>query len=355
MSTTSRASAHKVGWMDRATLFARRRFWLALFLSVLPLGRIEITQAQITQLETFDSDPLARGWRIGGNRSLFAWNSNLHVLDITWDSSKSNSFFYTPMGTILTKAEDFQLTFVLRLKDILVGSTPGKPAEFPIAIGFINRQLTTNQNAFRGAGVSSLYGVRNIVEWNFFPDAGFGDTWATTVISSNNAFAYGHTFPLALDVNVAYRITLAYDASMQRIRTTALRNGQPVPGLEDVSVTTTPDFRLDAVSVSTYSDAVQVGPAAYHGSVLAHGTIEEIAWTVPSSPIPGWTLMGSPNATYAEFQSRSNWVYTLERSDNLSDWRPASMAVPGTGRTTVLSDTNAPAQSAFYRIRAERP
>src|SRR5678815_6048294 len=102
MSTNSRASTHEVGWMKTSGLFARRRFWLALFLSILPLGRIEVTQAQITRTKTFESDPLARGWRIGGNRTLFAWNSNLHALDVTWDSSKSNSFFYTPLETILT-------------------------------------------------------------------------------------------------------------------------------------------------------------------------------------------------------------------------------------------------------------
>ena len=331
---------------------------VSLFLCVLLVsGAVShvAAQNQETALESFASDPLARGWRIGGNPTLFSWNSAQQGLDITWDSSKSNSFFYLPLNTILTKADDFQLTFVLRMKDITLGTTPGKPAEFPLALGWINRQSITNQNGYRGAGVSPLYGIKNIAEWNFFPDAGFGDTWATTIISTNNVFAYAHTFPLPLLTDGSYRITLHYDAANQTMQTTALLNGQSVGTLEIVLLANTPDFRLDAISISSYSDAIQIGPAIYHGSVLAHGTMEEITWTVPAPPLSNLTIRASAAGTFVEFSSKTNWLYILERSINLREWRPASLGVTSTGARVTLQDTNEPAPNAFFRIRAERP
>jgi len=336
-----------------ATSVGKVSLVLCLLLVTVAVSRVT-AQNQETAMESFASDPLARGWRIGGNHTLFSWNTAQQGLDITWDSSKSNSFFHLPLSTILTKADDFQLTFVLRMKDITLGNTPGKPAEFPIAVGWINRQSITNQNGYRGAGVSPLYGIKNIAEWNFFPDAGFGDTWATTIISTNNVFAYAHTFPLPLHTDASYRITLRYDAATQTMQTTALNNGQSVGTFENVLLANTPDFRLDAISISSYSDAIQIGPAIYHGSVLAHGTMEEITWTVPA-PLSSLTIRASTAGTFVEFSSKTNWLYILERSINLQEWRPASLAVAGTGARATLQDTNEPAPNAFFRIRAERP
>lgn len=309
----------------------------------------------ITALESFESDPLARGWRIGGERALFAWNPGQQSVDITWDSSKSNSFFYLPIGTVLTRADDFRLTFSLRMKDIRLGTTPGKPAEFPIAVGLINRQTITSPSSYRGSGVSTAYGMKNIAEWNFFPDAGFGDTWATTVISTNNVFAYAHTFPLALDTGVTYRITIAYDAITRTMRTTGLRNGQSIGVLENVSLIGTPDFRLDALSITSYSDAVQTGPPIYHGSIIAHGSIDEIEWTIPPPPTEALSLRLSASGIFAEFSTKTNWLYVLERSNNLLEWQAASLPIMGGAGRAVVQDTNQQAPNAFYRVRAERP
>jgi hypothetical protein len=355
MSPTFCASVRRIAARVRGTntTSLRRLGWI---LTIILLAGAEGARAQnqVIALEGFESDPLARGWRISGEPALFAWNAVQQSVDVTWDSSKSNSFFHLPIGTILTKADDFRLTFVLRMKDIRIGSTPGKPSEFPIAVGLINRQTTTNQSGYRGAGVSSVYGIKNIAEWNFFPDAGFGDTWATTVISTNNVFAYAHTFPLALDTGGTYRITLEYTAAGQTLRTAGFRNGQSVGVLEDVSLAGTPDFRLDAISITSYSDAVQVGPPIYHGSVLAHGTIEEIGWSIPSPPVDGLTLRTSPAGASVEFSTKTNWLYVLQRSINLLEWRTASVPVAGGAAKVVLQDTNAPAPNAFYRVRAER-
>src|SRR5262249_20254449 len=143
------------------------------------------TAQAVSITEDFAADPARHGWSVFGNARLFEWNPATQALDVTWDSSQSNSFFALPLGTILSGADDFGFSFELRLRDIRVGSTPGKSNEFEIAVGLINSVTATSSNAFRGAGQSAAYGVRNLVEFDYFPDAGFGDTFASTVVSTN--------------------------------------------------------------------------------------------------------------------------------------------------------------------------
>src|SRR5436190_4797733 len=85
--------------------------------------------------ENFATDPFARGWRTFGDSSLFNWNVANQNLEVTWDSSHTNSFFHLPLGTIVTKSDDFSFSFDVRLSDIRLGVTPGKTNEFQIAAG----------------------------------------------------------------------------------------------------------------------------------------------------------------------------------------------------------------------------
>jgi hypothetical protein len=306
-------------------------------------------------VDSFKTNPLHESWRITGDSSLFQWNETTQSVEVKWDSSRSNSFFWRSLGTVLTKADDFGVSFSLRIHDIQIGATPDKPLEFPIAIGFLHRNLLTNVSVFRGAGASSTRGVRNIVEWNFFPDGGFGDTWATTVISSNNVFAYSHTFPLALVPNSLYRITLRYTAGNGLLQTTATRDGQSVGVFEDVLLVSLPDFRLDTFSITSYSDLFQATSPAFDGSVLARGSVDEIMLTVPSPPVTNLQVLVDENGLNVSFNSHTNWIYTLERSSDLLQWNPASAAVPGLGFPVTMQDTGISNSFAFYRVRADRP
>jgi hypothetical protein len=331
-----------------------RLVFIAVWLAAVPTGGAAVFE------EPFQVDPLARGWRSFGDTTLFRWNATHQNLEVTWDSSRTNSFFYQSLGTILTKADDFSVSFDLRLNDIRVGSTSGKTNEFEIAVGLLNYSSATNANAFRGAGVSSTYGVRNLVEFDYFPDAGFGDTVATTVVSTNNRIFPVHNFPLTLTPGAAFRITLAYTASNQVLHTSATRNGLPFgmppnDALGDLPLAGRPDFRVDSFAVISYSDAIQVGDPQYYGSVLAHGTVDNVQIISPDPPVAGVQLRRSAGASRVEFTSRTNWTYRLERTADFASWAASSMAVTGTGGTLILTDTNPPAPALFYRVRAERP
>src|SRR5438552_10105901 len=151
---------------DAERLRSFMRCFVALWIAVAQHG------GAATIAEDFATDPAPRGWRSFGDTSLFHWNAANQNLEATWDSSHTNSFFYLPLGTVLTKSDDFSFSFDVRLRDIRLGNTPGKISEFEIALGLINYQSATNTKAFRGAGASASYVVRNIVVFDYFPEVG---------------------------------------------------------------------------------------------------------------------------------------------------------------------------------------
>src|SRR4030095_14790587 len=124
-----------------------------------------------TIAEVFATDPLAQSWIATGNTNLFHWNAASQNLEVTWDSSQSNSYFYHAFGTSLTKASDFMLRFDLRLNDI-AGVNPNKPFPFQISIGLLNLAQATNTGFVRGSGYESP----NLVEFDYFPGGIFDPT-----------------------------------------------------------------------------------------------------------------------------------------------------------------------------------
>lgn len=341
--------------------YARSR-WMSLVcaLGVLTGSALAFCARAAVLAEDFVADPFAHGWVALGDTSLFSWNASAQQLSVTWDSSRTNSFCLMPLGTILTQGDDFSVSFLLRLQDIQLGHTPGKSNEFEIALGLVNRSSATNANSYRGAGVSSTYGVRNLIELDYFPDAEFGDTLTTTVVSTNNRIFPVHNFPVTLTPGDAFRFTLAYTAVDRVLRTSSTRNGAPfgLPPeqvLGDLELLGKPDFRVDSFAVISYSDLIQTGPPSVHGSVLAHGSVDEVRVIVPGPPVADLQLRRTGGSWGAQFSSRTQWVYQLERSLDFVAWQPSSPPAAGTGAALLLTDTNRPEANAVYRIRAERP
>jgi len=324
-----------------------RLSWLALAGSSVLFA--STLQAETTQ-ENFSTDPLQRGLLAFGNTNLFHWNATNGNLDVTWDSRETNSYFCLPLGTVLGKDDNFSLAFDLRLNDFTPGIDPAKTNS-----PFIRIADATAPGFIRGSGYQSP----NIVEFSFFPDPGGEWQWGPSLTVmfcsrtglewSRDGFASG-----ALTTNDVFRIVMIYDATNQVMNTEIQRNGEAFvtvpPAILDMNFT---DFRVDAVAVCSYSDVGQW--PGYEGSILAHGSVDNFVVTLP--PLPVGNVSGGFNAGVwqVQFTSRSNWLCTLERTADFSTWVEASPAESGNGATLVLQDTNAPADKAFYRIRAERP
>ncbi|MCX6902047.1 MAG: hypothetical protein NTW03_00930, partial [Verrucomicrobia bacterium] len=115
-----------------------------------------------------------------------------------------------------------------------------------------------------------------------------------------------------------------------------------------MSVSGYPDFRLDAVSISSYSDS-----SDRYGSVLAHGELDNLVVATPA--LPRLTGGFSNSCWHAQFSSRSNWLYALERSSTFTNWNLVAAWTAGNGGAMYLAETNrAAAVAAFYRLRLQK-
>ena len=174
-----------------------------------------------------------------------------------------------------------------------------------MAIGLLNFFDATRTNFERGTGVNATAGPRNLVEFDYFPDSGFGATISPTLVSSNNQFATGFDFPLVLALGDWFHVAMRYTASNRTLSTTMTRNGQSFGPIKDVKLDASfTDFRLDTVAVSSYSDAGQ--DPQFAGSLLAHGVVDNVVITAPDPAAPDLTGTIVNGAWQIEFTARTN-------------------------------------------------
>ena len=299
--------------------------------------------------EDFSSNPQSDGWNIFGDTNLFQWDSTNQNLDVTWSSTNQNSYFYHSLGTIVAKSDNFGISFDLQLSNIVVGVDPVKPATFEVAVGFINLVSATSTNLERGVGINAVHGARNLCEFDYFPDSGYGATISPTLISSNNQYASVFAHPYTLDPGALFHVTMTYTASNQTLQIYVTRNGIAFESTNTVLGTSFSDFRLDQIAISSYSDA------GADGSLLASGTVDNIIVTVPPPPMQNFTGSFTNGFWQAQCLSQSNWLYTLQRSTDFQSWTNVSSTTPGNATNLFLPDIHPPGAAAFYRISVQRP
>jgi hypothetical protein len=277
---------------------------------------------------------------VAGDSSLFHWNGG--ALDVAWDSSKSNSFYYHNLPRTVTAKDSFALECDLKLNDIAAGVNPDKTFAFELAIGFINLSAAQSPQFRRGTGSSSP----NLVELDYFPDTGFGATISPAIVSGNNKFEASFTYPMELAPDASYRLAMSYAATDRTLRASVTRDGISIGAINDLVLSAGfTDFAVDAVSISSYSDA------GAGGSLLAHGTVDNIKVTV-SEPAAFIIAGAKVSGLYkVGFQGDSKRSYALERSTNLISWSPVSDWVPGADGEMELSDPAPPVDKAFYRVK----
>ncbi len=299
--------------------------------------------------ENFANDPAQHDWKSSGETSLFHWNSTNQNLEVTWDSSKTNSYFYHPLGTVLARDDSFTFSFDLRLSDIAIGTTPGKSDTFQIAVGLINIRNAAQSNYVRGA----FGGPSNLMEFLYYPDSGWGATISSTMIDRTATnWVYGFILD-ELTPGDLFHVNINYDRFDQTFYTSVTRNGQFLGSSSAWLGTNFIDFRVDAFSISSYSDAGQ--PPDFAGSVLAHGTIDNIAITLPGwwQPLEVPLVVGDNHPREVQFYTRTNWYYRLEGTADFKNWSEVTSRW-GTDSWQSAVDTNVlPMQ--FYRAVAERP
>jgi hypothetical protein len=315
-----------------------KRHWKILLL-VCPLMALSPVDA-VTFSEDFAVNPAADGWKIFGDTNLFQWNPTNQNLEVTWDSSQTNSYFCHSIGTILTSNDAFSLQFDLRLDDVTVGGYG-----FELAVGFLNFADATRASFFRGTGRDSP----NLVEFDYFPDAGFGPSLDVTLVDQTRTNFHFFYDVQPLDAGVTHHIILTHAAGTATITAQIFANGSFYTALPFSYFTANfLDFRVDTIAIESYSDAYS------GGSILAHGIADNLVVTVPPPPIQDFTGNFTNGIWQAQFISQSNWLYTIERTADLQSWMSVA-TTSGNATNLFLQDINPPANKAFYRVRAERP
>ncbi len=307
-----------------------------------------------TLAEDFSHDPALDGWRAQGEASLFQWDAVNHNLRVTWDSSRPNSYFYLPLGTILGRNDDFSMSFDLVLNDCAIGVNPAQPDTFELAAGFLNFSEATNAAFLRGSYPTQP----DLAEFDFFQSDHETPIPVTnsvnpTFVDSQNDFAYGTYGVVALPAGVPLRVTLSYSAGQQTGTLTITSNGVAVVAPSYVYLTNDTygaftDFHLDTFAVESYSDAGATG------SLLAHGVIGNVLLVVPPPPVTLLQAALVNGAGQVQFASKTNWNYVLQSSADLQTWLPAASPAAGTGGNLILQDTNSARPHQFYRVNAVR-
>ncbi len=303
-----------------------------------------------TLQENFSSDPQPDGWKIFGNTNLFHRDPTNQNLAVTWDSSQSNSYFYHALGTILARDDSFHLNFDLMFQDYTNGTTPGKPFDFEAAIGFLNLANATQTNFSRGAGINATYGANNLVEFDFFPAFSmYQPTISQVIVSTNNTWLYNNSNLLGLTPGQWFHVDMDYSSATRTLTTTVTNNGVQYGMTQTILVPTNFDFRVTAISVSSYSDQNATG------SIQAHGMVDNLVVTVPPPPVQNFTGNFTNGVWQTQFLSRSNWFYTLQRSADFQSWTNVSSTTPGNATNLFLQDASPPGDRAFYRISSQKP
>jgi hypothetical protein len=297
-----------------------------------------------TFTEGFSSDPARDGWRIFGDTNLFHWNSTNQNLEVTWDSSQPNSYFYHPLRNILALNDAFSVEFDLQL------SNAQATGFFELAVGLLNFGNATNSSFSRDTGDSP-----NLFEFDYFPDGGFGPSLDATLADStvnatNMSDFYFKYEDVPLATSVTYHIVLTHVAKDPSISGMVLTNGQIYSALTNVFAGPIVDFRLDTFAISSY-----IANGGFGDSVLASGTVDNVVVNLPQPPVQNFSGVLTKGVWQTQFTTRSNWLYTLARTADFNIWADVTPATPGVDGTLILSDTNAPAAGAFYRVRATRP
>jgi len=299
--------------------------------------------------EEFTSDPAASGWTTSGDPSLFSWNRGAGALDVTWDSSRPNSFLAHPLPRTLTRADDVSFAFDLTLASHGVGVNPARPSTFQISAGLVRLAAVTATNYVRGG----LPGPRDTVEWAWFGDADpISASISPAIIPSDGRLPWGYADSyVTLETGVRYRFELAFTAIDRTARLRMWVDGQPGPQLERVVLPANfTGFAVDAFVLSSYSEAGQ--HPLYGGSVLATGRIDNVVVTTPHPPMERLRLQNDQ----VVFNARQGWRYELEASSDLSRWGVVSTTTPAADGEVVLSDPrDAIFREQFYRVKATRP
>jgi hypothetical protein len=308
---------------------------LSVWLAIASLFTLATAPAA-TLVEKFATDPSLAGWQAYGDTNLFQWNSTNQVLDVTWDSTQPNSYYYHPLGATFTQTDSFCVLFDLQLNDAVAFNSGSE-----LAIGLLNFSDATNVD-FSRADSTAI----NVAEFDYFPAYSYGGnpypaSADATLIDAATNYYFAYDDDVTLNPGL-YHVLLIHQAGTSTISGEVFTNGQLMTALSSVYNGGTGAFQVDTLAIDNYADD------GIGDSILAHGSVANLAF---ASPLPVGVL-STIAAGQVQFASDTNWLYTLEQTADFQTWSVAAPSAPGTVTNLVLQATNLPASQSFYRVSA---
>jgi hypothetical protein len=318
-------------------------------LSILFLVLLAAASARaMTFTENFTNNPAQNGWQMFGDTNLFTWDSTNDAMDVTWDSTQPNSYFYRPLGTTLTIADCFTVSFNIQLNDISYETYPFYPMN--LALGLFNYNEATNSGFSRPDGTTP-----DIFEFDYFPDNGLGQQNLSAVLAddtisaTNDSDFYFIYDVLPMQPGVDYQVTLTHASGAADLSAVVYTNGAVYTMMPMAFSAPILGFNLDTLSISSYEE-----DATYPDNLLAHGTVGNFVVTLPPV-VRNLACTYSNGVAQVQCGTYTGYNYTLERSADLTTWTPIPPATIGSGNIITLSDSSPPSSYAFYRVRARVP
>lgn len=336
---------------------AIQRIAAALRLTVIALALVALPHAMPTAVadgfrDDFATDPSAREWTHHGDVSPAAWDASPQRLTVAWDSTAPNRFFLRTLGRELTRADDIRVRFRLGLEEI---ATLDPDATFPISIGLIRREDALTTHFFRGAGVNPTWGPRNLVEFAYFPASrSITPTLSATAVASNNLrWAMVNLFPFEIATGASLDVELQFHSVPQTLTLTITRDGVPwAHGTTSVPAAFG-EFRVDAVSVTSYSGDHQ--PAGYGGHVKARGWIDDLEVEYTDPPDGPLTIATESRALRLSIPAPESWVPALQVTTDFSQWSAATETAVREASEWRWQLNPSDSAARFFRILWRRP
>jgi hypothetical protein len=206
---------------------------------------------------------------------------------------------------------------------------------------------------FRGTGINAVHGPRNLVEFTYFPDSGFGATVAPTIITDKNQIYFSGNYPLEMLGGEQYEIELKFDPTQQTLYTTLIRNGESLPLKPLHFSASETDFVLNAFALSSYSDAGQ--SSQFSGSIRAEAQIDTIRLLWPTVPVPSLSVILQEADLLFSFTAEKGWLYSLQSSVDFIRWEQLKeISVRENGELKVLHPFE-PGAARFFRLHLRKP
>jgi hypothetical protein len=307
---------------------------------------VSLAHATLVQ-EKFTTDPSLDGWQVFGDTNLFQWDPANQALDVTWDSTQENSYYYHPLGVTLTTNDSFCVQF-----DLQVSNAVAYNYGAGLAIGLLHWSDATNVDFSRTIGYPPNISP-SVFEFDYYPTVNFEgyynpDSVDASIVDAAGNYNYDDDAQSLLP-SVTYHVVLLHYAGSINISGVIYTNGQVMSTFPELNNYYPPgddgSFVLDTLSVSSYLDD------GYGDDVYAQGTIANLSC---ATPLPVQAVQ-TPVAGQVQFTSDTNWLYTLQQTTDFQTWTTAAPVIFGNGTNLLLQDTNPPAANSFYRVRADLP